>query len=122
MKLVTADAGTVIGAGLPKILAVVTMTMGNLVAIQQKSIKRMLAYSSIAHAGYMMLALPVVSIDSIEAIMIYLFVYLFMNLGAFFIVIIVKNKTDIIFNFEKYNTLINVIFLFRYYLLMIVFL
>ena len=75
------------------VLAVVTMTMGNLVAIQQKSIKRMLAYSSIAHAGYMMLALPVVSIDSIEAIMIYLFVYLFMNLGAFFIVIIVKNKT-----------------------------
>jgi NADH-quinone oxidoreductase subunit N len=53
----------------------------------------MLAYSSIAHAGYMMLALPVISIDAIEAIMIYLFVYLFMNLGAFFIVITVKNKT-----------------------------
>ena len=75
------------------VLAVVTMTMGNLVAIQQESIKRMLAYSSIAHAGYMMLALPVISIDAIEAIMIYLFVYLFMNLGAFFIVITVKNKT-----------------------------
>ncbi len=75
------------------VLAVVTMTMGNLVAIQQKSVKRMLAYSSIAHAGYMMLALPVISIDAIEAIMIYLFVYLFMNLGAFFIVITVKNKT-----------------------------
>ena len=75
------------------ILAVVTMTLGNLVAIQQESIKRMLAYSSIAHAGYMMLALPVLSIDAIESIMIYLFVYIFMNLGAFFIVIIVKNKT-----------------------------
>ena len=75
------------------VLAVVTMTMGNLVAIQQESIKRMLAYSSIAHAGYMMLALPVISADAIEAIMIYLFVYLFMNLGAFFIVITVKNKT-----------------------------
>ncbi len=75
------------------LLAVVTMTLGNLVAIQQVSIKRMLAYSSIAHAGYMMLALPVISIDAIEAIMIYLFVYLFMNLGAFFIVITVKNKT-----------------------------
>lgn len=75
------------------ILAVVTMTLGNLVAIQQESIKRMLAYSSIAHAGYMMLVLPVLSIDAVESIMIYLFVYIFMNLGAFFIVIIVKNKT-----------------------------
>ena len=75
------------------VLAVITMTMGNLVAIQQKSVKRMLAYSSIAHAGYMMLALPVISIDAVEAIMVYLFVYLFMNLGAFFIVITVKNKT-----------------------------
>ena len=75
------------------VLAVVTMTMGNLVAIQQKSIKRMLAYSSIAHAGYMMIALPVLSMDAVESVMIYLFIYVFMNLGAFFIVIFVKNKT-----------------------------
>ena len=75
------------------VLAVVTMTMGNLVAIQQKSIKRMLAYSSIAHAGYMMLALPVLSMEAVESVMIYLFIYIFMNLGAFFIVIFVKNKT-----------------------------
>ena len=75
------------------VLAVITMTMGNLVAIQQKSIKRMLAYSSIAHAGYMMLALPVLSIEAVESVMIYLFIYVFMNLGAFFIVIFVKNKT-----------------------------
>ena len=75
------------------VLAVITMTMGNLVAIQQKSIKRMLAYSSIAHAGYMMLALPVLSMEAVESVMIYLFIYVFMNLGAFFIVIFVKNKT-----------------------------
>ena len=75
------------------VLAVVTMTMGNLVAIQQKSIKRMLEYSSIAHAGYMMLALPVLSMEAVESVMIYLFIYVFMNLGAFFIVIFVKNKT-----------------------------
>jgi len=86
------------------ILAVVTMTLGNLVAIQQESIKRMLAYSSIAHAGYMMLALPVLSIDAIESIMIYLFVYIFMNLGAFFIVIIVKNKTGGE-TFDEYDSL-----------------
>ena len=67
------------------VLAVVTMTLGNLVAIQQESIKRMLAYSSIAHAGYMMLVLPVISIDAVEAVMIYLFVYLFMNLPVRFL-------------------------------------
>ena len=75
------------------ILSIATMTLGNVVALQQKSIKRMLAYSSIAHAGYMLLAMPVMSGDSIYAIMMYLVMYLFMNLGAFFVVIIVKNKT-----------------------------
>lgn len=74
------------------ILAVATMTLGNLVALQQDSIKRMLAYSSIAHAGYMMLSIPVMSMVSISAIMFYLLVYIFMNLGAFFIVISVKNE------------------------------
>ena len=75
------------------LLAIVTMTLGNIVAIQQNSIKRMLAYSSVAHAGYMLLAMPVMSGDAIYAIMIYLVMYLFMNLGAFFVVVIVKNKT-----------------------------
>jgi len=75
------------------LLAVITMTLGNVVAIQQNNIKRMLAYSSIAHAGYMLLAMPVMSGDSVYAIMIYMVMYLFMNLGAFFVVITVKNKT-----------------------------
>jgi NADH-quinone oxidoreductase subunit N len=80
-------------ANIMSLLAVITMTLGNIVAIQQNNIKRMLAYSSIAHAGYMLLAMPVMSGDSVYAIMIYLVMYLFMNLGAFFVVIIVKNKT-----------------------------
>ena len=80
-------------ANIMSLLAVITITLGNIVAIQQNNIKRMLAYSSIAHAGYMLLAMPVMSGDSIYAIMIYLVMYLFMNLGAFFVVIIVKNKT-----------------------------
>ena len=75
------------------LLAIITMTIGNVVAIQQNSIKRMLAYSSVAHAGYILLAMPVMSNDSIYAIMIYFVMYLFMNLGAFFVVIVVKNKT-----------------------------
>ena len=74
------------------ILAVATMTLGNLVAIQQSSVKRMLAYSSIAHAGYMLMALPTLSSQGVYAVMIYLVMYLFMNLGAFFVVIYVKSQ------------------------------
>ena len=76
------------------LVAVITMTLGNLVALQQNNIKRMLAYSSIAHAGYMLLAMPLMSSDGIYAIMIYIVMYLFMNLGAFFVVIAIKNKTN----------------------------
>lgn len=74
------------------VLAVVTMTLGNLVAIQQGSVKRMLAYSSIAHAGYMLMALPTLSSQGVYAVMIYLVMYLFMNLGAFFVVIYIKSQ------------------------------
>ena len=79
-------------ANIISLIAVVTMTIGNLIAIQQDNIKRMLAYSSIAHAGYMLLALPVMSSHGIYSIMLYILVYLFMNLGAFFVVIVIKNK------------------------------
>ncbi|TAK63850.1 MAG: NADH-quinone oxidoreductase subunit N [Bacteroidetes bacterium] len=74
------------------ILSVLTMTLGNLVAIWQTNIKRLLAYSSIAHAGYMLMGVVVLSSDGIAAVMIYFVVYLFMNLGAFYIVMIVANK------------------------------
>ena len=74
------------------VLSAATMTVGNLVAIQQNNVKRMLAYSSIAHAGYMMMALPMMSNSSIEGVMMYLIMYLFMNLGAFFVVIYVKDQ------------------------------
>ena len=75
------------------LLAVLTMTLGNVVAIQQDNLKRMLAYSSIAHAGYMLMVIPVLSTESIFAIAFYLFVYILMNLGAFFVIISVKNET-----------------------------
>jgi len=86
------------------ILAAATMTIGNLVAIQQNSVKRMLAYSSIAHAGYMMMALPLMSQSGVFGIMIYLFMYLFMNLGAFFVVIYIQGKIGGE-NFEDYDGL-----------------
>ncbi len=75
------------------VLSVLTMTIGNLVAVWQNNLKRLLAYSSIAHAGYMLMGIVVLSNEGIAAILIYFVVYLFMNLGAFYIVMIVANKT-----------------------------
>lgn len=76
------------------ILAVLTMTLGNLVAIWQDNVKRLLAYSSIAQAGYMLLGLVVLSNDGFAAVMIYFVVYLFMNLGAFYVVMLIANKIN----------------------------
>lgn len=73
------------------IISVLTMTLGNLVAIHQKNMKRLLAYSSIAHAGYMLLGVVVLSNQGISAVMIYFAVYMFMNLGAFYVVMLVAN-------------------------------
>ncbi len=68
------------------ILAVLTMSLGNLAALQQGNLKRLLAYSSIAHAGYMLMGLAVGSPFGVAAILIYMAIYLVMNLGAFFAV------------------------------------
>jgi NADH-quinone oxidoreductase subunit N len=67
-------------------LAGLTMTIGNLIAIAQSNIKRMLAYSSIAHAGYVMVGLVTASKSSVCAIYFYMVAYFLMNLGAFAIV------------------------------------
>ncbi len=75
------------------IISVLTMTLGNLAAIWQNNLKRLLAYSSIAHAGYMLLGVVVLSNEGVAAVLIYFVIYLFMNLGAFYIVMIVANKT-----------------------------
>jgi NADH-quinone oxidoreductase subunit N len=72
-------------------IAAVTMTVGNLVAVQQSNVKRLLAYSSIAHAGYMLMGFVLLSPAGIHAILFYLVVYLFMNLGAFYVVVVVSN-------------------------------
>ncbi len=68
--------------------AVLTMTLGNVVAIAQKNIKRMLAYSSIAHAGYILVAMVAASELGTASILYYLLAYAFMNLGAFGVVIL----------------------------------
>lgn len=75
------------------VLSILTMTLGNLVALWQDNVKRLLAYSSIAHAGYMLLGLVVLGNDGFSATMLYFFIYMFMNLGAFYVVMLVSNKT-----------------------------
>ncbi len=74
-------------------LAIVTMSLGNLLAIPQRNIKRMLAYSSIAQAGYMLIGVAAASELGISATYFYLGVYLLTNLAAFTTVILVANKT-----------------------------
>ena len=74
-------------------IAAATMTLGNLAAIAQNNVKRLLAYSSIAHAGYMLAAVATGSAEGIAAVMLYLGIYLCMNLGAFLVVIAVRDNT-----------------------------
>jgi NADH-quinone oxidoreductase subunit N len=83
------------------LIALVTCTFGNLAAYSQTNIKRLLAYSTIAHAGYMMMAVPPIlelaAVDAnsarhaVAALAVYLAVYLFMNLGAFAVVAFLRN-------------------------------
>ncbi len=75
------------------ILAVLTMTVGNLMAIYQENIKRMLAYSSIAHAGYVLIALTVGGESAVSAAIFYLFAYTFFNLGCFAVVTMIDSRS-----------------------------
>lgn len=73
-------------------ISILTMTLGNFTALWQTNLKRLLAYSSIAHAGYLLLGLAVLSNQGMLAILVYFFIYAFMNLGAFFIVMLIANR------------------------------
>jgi NADH-quinone oxidoreductase subunit N len=73
------------------VVAMVTMTLGNLAALRQDNIKRLLAYSSVAHAGYMLMGFVVLSNDGLSAILFYVVVYYLMNLGAFAVLMMVLN-------------------------------
>ena len=102
-----ADSSTILNVDWPFLIAVLaagTMTIGNFLAIQQNNVKRILAYSSIAHAGYMLMCGAILSTNAINAILFYLVVYLFMNLGAFFFAIFISNKLGVE-NVEDYKGL-----------------
>ena len=87
------------------IMAFLTMGIGNITALCQTSIKRMLAYSSIAHAGYALLGLLPGTAEGMSATMNYLFIYLFMNMGAFAVVILLQYKGVIGEALEDYKGL-----------------
>ena len=75
------------------LFAVVTTTFGNLAAYMQTNLKRLLAYSTIAHAGFMMMGLATLTREGAGAVLFYLVIYMFMNLGAFAVVALLRNTT-----------------------------
>jgi NADH-quinone oxidoreductase subunit N len=87
------------------VLAVATMTVGNVAAIAQTNIKRMLAYSSIAHAGYLLVALVAANQLGAMSLLYYLLAYTLMNVGAFGVVILVGRQKDSYLNIYDYSGL-----------------
>lgn len=75
-------------------LAGATMIIGNVVALRQRNIKRLFAYSSIAHAGYLLVAVTALSAFMFDALWFYLGAYLFMNVGAFAVIQIMTGSSD----------------------------
>ena len=88
-------------------VALASMTVGNFGAITQNNLKRLLAYSSIAHVGYMLLGLVAGTPNGFKGIAIYLLVYVFMNTGAFAIVILMRREGVIGEDIEDLNGLIS---------------
>jgi len=76
------------------VISVATMTIGNVAALTQTNMKRLLAYSSIAHAGYIMMGVVALSANGARGMMVYLLTYLVMNLGAFLVVTLVHKQDD----------------------------
>ena len=75
-------------------IAVLTMTVGNITALLQPNVKRMLAYSSIAHAGYLLVAVVAGGLDGGSAALFYLAVYSLMNLGAFGVLALIGREQE----------------------------
>jgi len=85
------------------VMAVLSMTIGNIIALSQTNVKRLLAYSSIAHAGYVLVALVGGGEQGFSSALFYLLVYIFMNIGAFTIVVALGEKNT---NLDDYSGLV----------------
>src|SRR5262245_5160957 len=95
---VGADGPSAAVGGMPLVqlmaaVSALTMLVGNLAAISQTNVKRLLAYSSIAHAGYALMGVAVFAPQGVAAVLLYLVVYYLMNLGAFWVALLVINST-----------------------------
>jgi NADH-quinone oxidoreductase subunit N len=75
-------------------MAAITMIVGNVVALQQRNLKRMLAYSSIAHTGFLLVALATGTPDASTAFLFYLFAYTLATMGAFTILVVISERGD----------------------------
>ncbi len=87
------------------VIAVLTITVGNIAALRQANIKRLLAYSSISHAGFVLLGLIAGNDTGMVAVALYLFVYTFMNIGTWGIVVALRRKGFIGENVDEMNGL-----------------
>ncbi len=95
--LVVAEGGAAAWQATATIIAILTLVLGNFVAISQRNLKRMLAYSSIAHAGYIMVAVAAAgtanAIDAAtQSALVYMMAYMFTNLGAFAVVMAIERE------------------------------
>jgi NADH-quinone oxidoreductase subunit N len=84
------------------VISIASMVIGTLVAIVQRNLKRMLAYSSIAHAGYMLIGLAANNLFGFSGILFYLLVYTFMQIGAFAVVSMIEKGEDDNLNIRDY--------------------
>ena len=82
-------------------LAILTMTVGNVVALRQSSVKRMLAYSSIAHAGYLLVGIVAGTPQAFAATGYYLVAYALMNLGAFAVIILLNRRLEAGYHYDS---------------------
>ena len=101
---VYANISTVHWTALLILISVASMTLGNIAALRQENMKRLLAYSSIAHAGYILMGAVVLTEQGLQSVLVYLITYLFMNLGAFLVVIAIYNHTGS-FDIQDYKGL-----------------
>lgn len=93
------------GTSLSQVIAVIaaaSMIIGNVTAVAQSSVKRMLAYSSVAHAGYMLSGIAAANSEGETGILFYLLVYSFMNIGAFGVVSWIEHQDDKKLSFDDY--------------------
>lgn len=76
------------------ILSALSMTFGNIVGLTQRDLKRLLAYSGIAHAGYLMMGILTLNIDGIASAIYYIAVYVFMTIACFFVIVIIAREGE----------------------------